>query len=100
MVTANFCQIRAMGDLKRGSFPFWKLFKVTWNSICIIATIATVIWQLSNYIYGDDMTVVGFKRFNDKEIDVYPSIGFCFTVALNNDILKRYFLSIHFTWFT
>ena len=89
MVTANFCHIRAMGDLKRGSFPFWKLFKVAWNSICIIATIATVIWQLSNYIYGDDMTVVGFKRFNDKEIDVYPSIGFCFTVALNNDILKR-----------
>ena len=67
----------------------WENFKITWNSICIIATISAVIWQLCTYIYGEDITVVHFSQFHGNEFDVYPSIGVCLTMALNNQALER-----------
>ena len=39
---------------------------------------------------GKEQTVVGYKRFNEKEDNVYPSIGLCWTLAINEDKLKGY----------
>ena len=71
-----------MDKNSKSLFRFWKKFTFIWNSLCIVATIATLLWQLSNYINGEDMTVVEYKKFNNKEIDRYPSFGLCLTNGL------------------
>ena len=45
----------------------WKYFKVIWIVLCIIATMSTTIWQLWSYVNGDDITVVGYKKFNASD---------------------------------
>ena len=49
-----------------------------------------MVWQFSNYYSGEEQTVVGYKRFNEIEDNVYPSIGLCWTLAINEEKLKRY----------
>ena len=59
-----------------------KFLNVVWTSVCTIMTITAFIWQLIKYFHNDDLTAVSFKRFNQDEIDVYPSIGLCFQNVL------------------
>ena len=68
----------------------WNKFKIIWTLLCIIGTIVTTLWQLVSYLNNEDVTVVGFKKFHNNEIDVYPDISLCFTVALLEDKLRRY----------
>ena len=65
-------------------------FKIIWTTLCTIATIATVAWQILNYAKDDDVTFVEFKRFHDNEMDIYPSITLCFTNAFNEKELEKY----------
>ena len=77
-----------------GSFCKSKKFlNVAWTSLCTIGTIATSIWQLNNYIHGEDLTVVSYRTFHQDKKDVYPSIGLCFANTLLEEKLKNY----HFT---
>ena len=49
-----------------------------------------MVWQLLNYYSGEEQTVVGYKKFNEMEDNVYPSIGLCWSLAINEEKLKRY----------
>ena len=69
-----------LGDCVR---PLWALS-------CIAATLFTAIWQLNQYCNGPDRTIVEYKRFHDKEIDVYPSVGICFSNTMLEANLKKY----------
>ena len=73
----------------------WKYFKVIWIVLCIIATMSTTIWQLWSYVNGDDITVVGYKKFNEEEIDLYPSVSVCFTMALDEEKLGQYGINLN-----
>ena len=64
-------------------------FKKGWICCCILATLGTTAWQLWNYRYGPDQTVVTFKKFNEMETDLYPSLGLCWTMIINEESLKR-----------
>jgi hypothetical protein len=78
-------------DKMCGSFSVSKkCIKVVWTSCCIILTLTTSIWQLNNYMNGEDLTVVSYRTFHQDEIDVYPSIGLCFSNALVKEKLNNY----------
>ena len=62
-------------------------FKKTWTIICVTAAISTMIWQLSNYLSGQDSTIVEFREFNKDEIDVYPNIAICFSKYFDKEKL-------------
>ena len=64
--------------------------RLLWALGCIAATLFTAIWQLNQYCNGPDRTIVEYKRFNDKEIDVYPSVGICFSNTMLEGNLKKY----------
>ena len=57
---------------------------------CIFATLGMVIWQFYQYGLDEDETQVEYQRFSKRDIDVYPSISFCLTNAINEERLKRY----------
>ena len=67
-----------------------KLLKVAWTSFCIVVTIVTATWQLIHYLHGDDFTTVAYKTFHEDNIDVYPSIGLCFSNSLIDEKLMNY----------
>ena len=75
---------------KKNSTKSCTLFRVLWSITCIVATIATVTWQISNYLNGRDATVVEYRKFHDEDIDVYPSIGMCFSLAIDEKKLSQY----------
>ena len=78
---------------ENNSYHSSKSFSIFWASLCIIATVSTVSWQVSNYLNGRDATVVEYRKFNDRNIDLYPSIGLCFTLAIDVLKLKPYGVS-------
>ena len=61
-----------------------------WKLACISATLFTTIWQLSSYYDGTYVTVVEYKKFNERKGDIYPSIGICFTNTLREEKLESY----------
>ena len=76
-----FCKERKMS-----CSPNFNHFKTSWMIICILAAISTIIWQLLNYLSGQDSTIVEFREFNKDKIDVYPNIGVCFSRFFIHDI--------------
>ena len=43
-----------------------------------------------NYCTVEDQTIVTYKRFHESETDVYPSITLCWTMAIDEEKLKRF----------
>ena len=66
------------------------LLKGIWIFICTFATLLTVIWQCYKYGKGEDVTQVEYKNFNENELDIYPSIALCFTMAIKEERLSGY----------
>ena len=66
------------------------ILKVAWTSSCIFATFSTVTWQLLNYYYGEEQTIVEYRRFNEMETDLYPSLTICLDLAINEERLNTY----------
>ena len=71
------------------SFLF-SVLKPGFALLCIFATLSTVIWQFHHYCKGEDETQVDYKHFNEAELDVYPSIALCVTIAIDEERLKEY----------
>ena len=75
---------------KKSNLKTWKCVNTLWSIVCFIATISTITWQLLNFINGRDATIVQYKTYNKERIDVYPSIGMCFSMAFDKTKLQRY----------
>ena len=71
------------GKWKKSNRKTWKCVNTLWSIACFIATISTIIWQLLNFINGRDATIVQYKTYNKDKIDVYPSMGMCFSMAFD-----------------
>ena len=67
-----------------------QILRVAFTLICISATIFTTVIQFMNYCTVEDQTIVTYKRFHESEIDVYPSISLCWTMAIDEEKLKRF----------
>ena len=67
-----------------------QILRVSFTLICISATIFTTVVQFMNYCTVEDQTIVTYKRFHESETDVYPSISLCWTMAIDEEKLKRY----------
>ena len=61
-----------------------------WIFCCISLTVGTVIGQCYNYLKNEDITRLDYKPFNKDVKDLYPSIGFCFTLPIRQEKLSRY----------
>ena len=72
--------------------PFlWKtILRGSWTCCCILLTLLTMVWQCYNFYGGEENTIIEYRNFNDMETDLYPSIGLCWTLAINNEHLKQY----------
>ena len=65
-------------------------FRNIWILCCILLTIGTVVRQCHNYLQNEDVTRLDYKPFHEDEKDLYPSIGFCFTLPILKEKLRRY----------
>ena len=65
-------------------------FNKLWTTICVIAAVSTMTWQLMNYLSGQDSTIVEFKDFNKDRIDMYPNIGICFSKFFGEKKLEMF----------
>ena len=72
----------------RGDANF--IFRAFWTCCCILGTLSTILWQLSNYCNIEEQTIVKYRRFNDIETDLYPDLTLCWSLAVNEANLKRY----------
>ena len=66
------------------------VLKRIWILFCAFATLLAVILQCYDYGKGQDVTQMEYKSFNENELDVYPSIGLCFTMAIKEEDLNIY----------
>ena len=63
---------------------------MAWICCCILATLSTMAWQLSNYYNGEEQQIVEYRTFNDMDTDRYPSLALCWTMTINEKKLKIY----------
>ena len=63
---------------------------ICWTLCCITATILTVTLQCLSYFEDEDVTRLEYKRFQEADEDLYPSIGFCFTMPIIEERLRHY----------
>ena len=66
------------------------ILRVTWTLCWITATLYTTVQQCRHYYTVEDQTVIEYKRFNERETDVYPSFSLCWTMIINEEKLKGY----------
>ena len=66
------------------------IFRISWTCCCILATLCTMTWQLSNYYIGKEQQIVEYRNFNELKTDVYPSLGLCWTMTIDETNLKQY----------
>ena len=66
------------------------ILRIAWTCCCILATLSTMAWQLSNYYNGEEQQIVEYKKFNEIQTDRYPSLALCWTMTINEKDLKRY----------
>ena len=71
-------------------FDLKAILKQAWTCCCILATLLTIVWQLYNFYNGAENTIIEYRRFNEMKTDVYPSIGLCWTMPINEEKLKQY----------
>ena len=66
------------------------ILRMVWALSCIIATFYTTIDQFRNYFNIEDQTIVAYRRFNEIETDVYPSLTICWTMTIIEEKIRRY----------
>ena len=59
------------------------------HAICILGTIALIIWCIYMYVLDEDMTVIHFEKFHSKPEYIYPSISLCGSDIFYDSTLKE-----------
>ena len=73
------------------------ILRMVWPLTCIIATLYTTIDQFRNYFNIEDQTIVAYRRFNEIETDIYPSLTLCWTMTIIEEKLRRYRSTVNAT---
>ena len=60
--------------------------------ICIIATLALVIWCIYLYLLNKDVSTIHYQKFHSNDDSIYPSLSLCFGIKEDNlqEALKPY----------
>ena len=48
-----------------------------YHAICILGTIALIIWCIYMYALDEDMTIIHMEKFHTKPDYIYPSVSIC-----------------------
>ena len=62
----------------------WKCLRGLFIVFCVMSTIATVLWQFSNYLENSEVTEVNLRQYHVDDNDVYPSVTLCFVNSFND----------------
>ena len=60
------------------------------HAICILGTIALIIWCIYMYALDEDMTVIEFEKFHTEPDYIYPSISLCNSDIFYERELKKF----------
>ena len=72
------------------SLMFWKSMNNVFTLLCILTTLALVIWCCYEYSKDEDVCEVVFKEFYEDEDSVYPELTFGFPNIFNESALRKY----------
>ena len=61
-----------------------------YHAICMICTIALIVWCIHIYARDDDMTVIQIEEFHSKPDYIYPSISLCASDIFDDKKLKKF----------
>ena len=56
----------------------FKLFEQGCFTICFIATLCFTTYCLHQYILNEDTSLVHFRKYHNKPVDIYPAVSLCF----------------------
>ena len=65
-------------------------FKLIFHFACISATIVATCWCIYIFCQDDDVCLVDFKQYNEKEEYIYPSFSLIFINPFIETKLKKY----------
>ena len=72
------------------SLMFWKSMNNVFTLLCILTTLALVMWCCYEYSKDEDVCEVLFKEFYQDEDSVYPELTFGFPNLFNESTLRKY----------
>jgi hypothetical protein len=75
----------------------WRKF---FHVLCIFSTLALTGWCLYKYTLDEDVSLVGYVKFNDDKYKRYPAITLCFWNPFYNEKLKQYGPGINTTTYS
>ena len=59
-------------------------FEAVWHSLCIVATLAMVIFVAIRLYNDESSSVIDFQTYHARKADIYPTISFCLTMENPN----------------
>ena len=68
----------------------WAYFDFCFTFLCILITTGLVCWCIYEFSLDEDETMVSFKRFHDRKLDVQPLVSMCISDPYETTELKKY----------
>ena len=62
----------------------------TFHVMCILGTIALIVWSIYMYALDEDMTIIHMEKFHTKPEYIYPSISLCASDIFDKTKLKKF----------
>ena len=62
----------------------------TFHVMCILGTIALIVWCIYMYALDEDMTIIHMEKFHTKPEYIYPSISLCASDIFDKTKLKKF----------
>ena len=72
------------------SLIFWKSMSNLFTLLCILTTLALIIWCCYEYSKDEDVCEVLFKEFYQDDDSVYPELTFGLSNIFNESALRKY----------
>ena len=64
-------------------------FDILFHLACIMVTVGIASWCCYQYSLNADFTIINFRRFNDDQGSIYPSVSLCLPTPCLDDELKK-----------
>ena len=53
---------------------------ITFHLICVVVTFSMLMYCTLKFTWDESTSIVDFQVYHNREVDIYPSISFCFTM--------------------
>ena len=61
-------------------------FRFTFALVCALAAVSICVYWIYKYRLDEDLSVITYRKFYEREHDVYPTVSLCF----NNPFLRQH----------